>query len=266
MKLKKLSSKIVMTMMICLLFIGSLVSAQTTGTLTCSFTTVSSGGYSPKNCLAAWIETSSGTFIKTKVKAANSGNFDHLATWTSKPNYNNYTDAVSGATRNNGLLTITWNGTDLSASVVNDGVYKVWVEFAWASNLTTGKTITSFSFTKGPAIDNQTPANLTNFTGITLNWVPSGVGIAYNETKQTFSVTPNPVTRESTINYSLTSLTDVTISVYDINSKLVKVLTDENQVAGNYSLPLSLNVKPGVYFVKMNTGKDQHTERIVIAD
>lgn len=266
MKQKKLHLMILTAIMISQLFLGSTAKSQTAGTLTCSYTTVSSGGYSPNNCLACWIERADGTFIKTKVKASKSSNFDHLATWTSQPSYNNYVDAVSGNTRTNGLLTITWNGTDLSTNIVTDGTYKVWVEFAWASSLTTGKTVQSFSFTKGPAADHQTPANMTNFTGITLDWVPLGVGIDENSDQQNFSISPNPVNASSTINYSLLHTEDVTISLYDINGKLVKVLCDQNQTAGNYSLPLSANTKPGVYFVKIYTGRTQHTERILIAE
>ncbi|MEI6851407.1 MAG: T9SS type A sorting domain-containing protein, partial [Bacteroidota bacterium] len=178
----------------------------------------------------------------------------------------NYTDAVSGNTRTNGLLSLTWNGTDLNSNVVADGSYKVWVEFAWASSLTTGKIVTSFSFTKGTATDHQTPANMTNFTGITLDWVPTYVGIEDNQDQQTFSVSPNPVNKQSTINYSLNQLSDVTIGMYDISGKLVRVIYDGNQDAGNYRLPFNSDVKPGVYFVKMYTGKAQHTERILITE
>jgi len=137
---------------------------------------------------------------------------------------------------------------------------------AWGSSLTTGKTVQSFSFTKGTATDHQTPANLTNFTGITLDWVPTYVGMEENQNQLSFSISPNPANDKSTISYSLNKTEDVTISMYDISGKLVKVIFDQNQDAGNYNLPFYTNVKPGVYFVKMYTGNAQHTERILITE
>ncbi len=245
------------------------VKAQTAGTFTCVYTTTATGGYTPKNCLAAWIETSAGTFVKTKFKYCSSGNLDHLATWTGKSGQN-VVDALTGSTRTaNGLMTLVWNGTDVAGTLVADGTYKVWIEFAFASSLTTGKIVQSFSFTKGATADHQAPANLTNLTGITTDWVPaSGAGIDNLEAKPEFTVSPNPVTNLSMIKYTLKEFSDVTVSLYDITGKLVYVLLDDNQTAGNYSLPISTqgNLKPGVYLIKINTGKTQQTQRVLVSE
>lgn len=264
MKMKKLITASLI--LIALILNANLSSAQTAGTLTCAFTTVSTGGYTPKNCLAAWIETSSGTFIKTKFKYTSNSNVDHLATWVSKSGQN-VVDAITGSTRTtNGLLTLTWNGTDVSSAIVTDGTYKVWIEFAWASSLTTGKTVQSFSFTKGATADHQTGTATANLTGITLDWVPNTVGINENPDQKAFMVYPNPVTNLSSIIYTINELSDVTISLYDISGKLVKVLTDENQKAGSYSVAINnyIKLKSGIYFVKMNTGKEQYSQRILV--
>ena len=147
--------------------------SQTSGTLIYSMNTTSTSGYSPKHLVAIWIENSSGTFIKTKMKYSSSSNYDHLATWTGK-SAKNLVDAVSGATlTSHGKLTFTWDGTDVSGSQVADGTYYVWVEMAWASSLTTGKIVTSFPFTKGTSTDHRAPADMTNFTAITLDWTPA---------------------------------------------------------------------------------------------
>lgn len=258
---------IVIVMISSQLMLSKTIHAQTAGILTCTYTTVSSGGYTPKNCLAAWIETSSGTFIKTKFKYCSNSNIDHLTTWSGK-SAGNVVDATTGSTRTvNGAMTLLWNGTDVASAIVADGVYKVWIEFSWASSLTTGKTTQSFSFTKGATADHQLGTATANLTGITLDWAPA-VGISEIQDKEIFSVSPNPITSESTINYSLSALSDVTISLYDICGKLVDVLIDDMQYAGSYSLPLSrnANLKAGIYFVKMNTGKTQHTSRILITE
>ncbi len=268
MKTKLLQSMLLTAFIISTLLSGEASQAQTTGNLTVTFnTTFTGGGYGTKYVLAAWIQTNSGTFVKTKLKYSKSSNLDHLQSWVDA-SAQNVVDAITGTTRPAPeTLSFVWNGTDVPATVVNDGIYKVWIEMAWAASLTTGKTVQSFSFTKGVAADHQTGAT-TNFTGVVLDWVPTFTGVTENQEKISFAVTPNPVNSESTINYSLHALSDVTITLYDINGKMVKVLFGDNQAAGNYSLPLSLNgkVKPGIYFVKMYTGKTQHTERILISE
>ena len=268
MKLKFLHSLLLSVLIISPVLLSNNLQAQTTGTLTCSFTTTfTGGGYGTKYLLCAWIETNSGTFVKTKLKYVSSSNLDHVQTWATASG-ENVVDATVGATRSApGALSFTWNGTNVAGTVVTDGIYKVWIEMAWASSLTTGKSVQSFTFTKGATADHQTGAT-TNILNLVLDWVPSGVGIANIQEKENFSISPNPVTNESTINYSLNKLSDVTINLYDINGKLVNVLLDKNQAAGNYSLPISFKgrVKSGVYFVKMYTGETQHTERIVISE
>jgi hypothetical protein len=267
-----MKNKFLFLFIVTALFIGQILfsnglHAQTSGTLTATFNTTFTGGsYGTKYVIAAWIQTNSGTFVKTKMKYAKTSNLDHLQTWVNA-SAQNVVDAITGTTRPAPeTLTFTWNGTDVSAAVVADGVYKVWLEMAWGSSLTTGKTVQSFSFTKGVTADHQT-GGTTNFTNLILDWVPTFTDVNENQEKETFSISPNPLSYESTINYSLNSLSDVSISLYDINGKLVKVLFDANQNAGNYKLPISLNslIKPGVYFIKMYTGKTSHTERILVS-
>ncbi len=255
-------------LIMCPIFLSTVSQSQTAGTLTCSFTTVSTGGFSPKNVLAAWIETNSGVFIKTKLKYCSSSNLDHLDTWVIKSG-ENVVDAITGNTRTaNGPLTFVWNGTNVSSAIVADGIYKVWIEFAWASSLTTGKTVEPFSFTKGLGSDIQTLPNSANLTDITLSWVPAGLGIAEKYETDIFSISPNPVTNQSVINYSLNDLSDITISMYDVTGKLVNVLFDGNQHAGKYSIPLLLKGKtvPGIYYLKMYTGKNVKTTRVLIRE
>jgi hypothetical protein len=250
----------------------SVLHAQTAGTMTFNFTTASSSSYSPKHCIAVWIENNSGTFIKTKLKMCSNGNLDHLTTWTGKSG-SNVVDAITGSTRTtNGALSVVWNGTDVSGTVVANGVYKVWVEFAWGSSQTTGKLFQSFTFTKGATSDHQTPADYTygttgSLTGMTIDWAPA-VGVTENLSSDKFNIFPNPITSQSAVKYSLTELSDVTIGLYDISGKLIDILVDENQNTGNYNLPLSLSgkVNPGVYFIKMNTGKAEHTSKIFIRE
>jgi hypothetical protein len=166
--------------------------AQTSGTLSFSVTTTSSGGYSPDHFLAIWIENNAATFIKTKVRYTNSGDLDHMQTWVTKSGQN-VVDAVTGSTlTTHGTITFLWNGTNVAGSVVPDGSYFVWLEMAWASSLSTGKTVTSFPFTKGASAFNSNPANTANFTSMSLDWVPSTTSVEDAIENKDIIVYPNP--------------------------------------------------------------------------
>ncbi|MFZ4415020.1 MAG: DUF2271 domain-containing protein, partial [Bacteroidales bacterium] len=211
---------------------------------------------------AIWIEKSDGTFVKTKLKKAAS-RVQYLNQWVAKSG-SNVVDAVTGSTVNSHQTeSITWNATDVNAALVADGDYKLWIQMAWANS--NGPTY-SIAFTKNTTAAHITPADQTNYTGMVLDWAPNTAGIAENKNQSTFTVSPNPITSQSSINYSLKELSDVTIGLYDVTGKLINVLFDDNQTAGNYSLSLFSKgkLKPGTYFVKMNTGKTQHTERVLI--
>lgn len=238
--------------------------AQTTGNLTFSVTTTEpSGGFTNKYVLAIWIRDNSLNFVKTKIKYA-ATRVQYLNVWVSNSGQN-VVDATTGSTQTvHKTHTITWNATDVSAALVPDGDYQVWMQMA--DQNVNGQTA-SVTFTKGPTAVTLTPANVGNFTNLNLNWVPTNVGISENKASENlFKITSNPVTSESKILYDLTSLTDVTISLYDVTGKLVKVLADENQGAGSYSLPILSNssLKAGVYFVKMYTGTASKTMKILV--
>jgi hypothetical protein len=247
------------------IFIASItLNAQTNGSLTFSVTTTSTGNYSPKHVVAIWIEKNDGTFVKTKLKRA-ATRVQWLNQWVSK-SAQNVIDATTSATiSSHQTETITWNATDVNGTLVPDGDYKVWIQMAWANS--NGPTY-SIPFTKGISPVNLAPANQTNYTNMSLIWTPNTIGISENSPKNIFTICPNPVTAQSNLNYSLNDFSDVTINMYDITGKLVRVLFDGNQNAGNYSLPISLNgkVKHGIYFIKFYTGKNQYTENVLILE
>lgn len=102
--------------------------AQTVGTLTFSFTPVTkSPGYSgTKNHLAVWIQTSTGGFVKTKLRYAQVER-DHLPTYAVNSGGTasnctaaacNKTDAITGATLPNFTAkTIVWDGKNVNGTV-----------------------------------------------------------------------------------------------------------------------------------------------------
>lgn len=177
------------------LFVSLNSEAQTAGIFTFKINPVAhSGSYGSKHLVAMWIENSAGTFVKTKLKQSGNGNLGHLATWTSK-SASNVVDATTGATLSSYTpITVVWDGTNVSKTIVPDGEYKIWVELAWDNSKTTGKTVTSFAFTKGMAAEKLTPANTTLFADISLEWVPVTTGIDVVSQKNYLIVFPNPTT------------------------------------------------------------------------
>ncbi len=145
-------------------------SSKTAGTLSVNVTTSTyNGKYTPAHVLAIWIESNSGTFVKSLLIKAQARK-QYLTNWNSS-SAGNTVDAVTGATlSSHAQRTCTWDGKDAKGNVVGDGIYKVCMEFT--ENDGTGK-FTAFIFTKGTAPDSQTPANKNNFNNISLVWTPA---------------------------------------------------------------------------------------------
>ncbi len=142
--------------------------ANNTGTLTVSFTTSTANGkYKPANISAAWVKTSAGVFVKTLLVYAASRKND-LTNWSSNTG-KNATNAITGATKTNYLAcTCTWNATDVNNVVVANGDYIVCLEMSDGI-----LKYYQYTFTKGATAVSMTPANVTGFTGISINWVPN---------------------------------------------------------------------------------------------
>jgi hypothetical protein len=170
------------------------VFAQTTGTLNVSVATASTGGtYSPKNVFVIWIEDASGNFVKTLTAYAEK-RIQYLYKWSAstlaKSTQYNRVDAVTGATLgSHGTRTGTWNGTDYNKNVVADGTYYVCMEL---TDKHAQGNYSRFAFTKGT--DNKvTPANVTGFSNISIQWAASGTTAAeVVEIQDDIQIFPNP--------------------------------------------------------------------------
>jgi hypothetical protein len=73
------------------------------------------------------------------------------------------------------------------------------------------------------------------------------------------NVFPNPFDHSTVINYSLLDATDISIKVFDIDGRLIKVLFDGNQQTGNHSViwhgdnDARIQVNSGMYLIKLNS-------------
>ncbi len=251
------------------LFTCILLSAQTQGTLSFSFTQTAHTSYTgSKNVLAVWIQSSTGTFIKTRLRYAGGGTADHLPTWAVNSGGSssncmatncNKVGATTGATLTNfSTRTLTWDGTDASGNLVADGTYKVTIQSTW--NHGSSATVTkSYTFIKGAAADVQTPADDANFTGIALAWNPSGAGVEEKTSDMVVSIHPNPSANGVfTVDFNYA----IRVSALDLAGEEVFVEDVKmNEVSKTVDLS---NLTNGVYFICVDNGKGLSKHKVVI--
>ena len=243
--------------------------AQSYGTLTFTFTQVA---HSPcytgtKNVLAVWIQSSTGAFVKTKIRNAGAGTKDHLPTFATNSGGAssnclaascNVVGATSGATLSSfGTKTITWDGTNASGVLVPDGTYKVTIQETWNHG---SSTVTkSFTFVKGPNSDIQTPATDANFSNVSLQWLPSAVGVEENNALTGVSVYPNPST-DGLFNIDYAKATSVKV-VNTVGEQIyTQVLVNES---GTVCIDLT-SFKNGLYFIYISDGTLTTERKIVL--
>ena len=258
-----------------ILLVAFKLSAQTAGVLTVTFTPVA---HSPcyqgtNNVLAAWIQTSTGGFVKTKLRYAGNITSDHLPIWAVNSGgtaFNcmstacNTTDATTGATLTGFTIkSFTWDGKNANGTVngvtVADGTYKVTIQETW-NHAVNATTLKSYSFTKGPNEDHQTPADDADFKSIKIDWVPSGsasidgVDEAYN-----IVVYPNPSNGVYNIDYNQSG----TLKVLDATGKLVFEELLETNSAATKSIDLSA-YDNGMYSIQILNGNQVSNFKVAL--
>jgi hypothetical protein len=251
------------------LFLGFVLSvnAQTPGTLSFSFTPVSHNGYSgTKNVLAVWIRDNNGGFVKTRLRYVGWGTADHLPTWAVNAGgsaFNamsgcNIIDAITGATLSNFTTkSITWDGTNTSENIVNDGTYKVCILSTW-NHGNSGTTYKEYPFTKGPSSDIQTPADDANFTNISLEWNAT-VGVDETSLSPIFNIYPNPTSGILNIEYK--NITN--IKVVDMQGKIVISKNFSNSIDGKEIFDFS-SFSKGIYQVVLVNNDKTIVKKIIL--
>ncbi|KAB2871334.1 MAG: T9SS type A sorting domain-containing protein [Bacteroidales bacterium] len=78
-------------------------------------------------------------------------------------------------------------------------------------------------------------------------------------------VSPNPVTDKATISFNLKSPAVISLTMHDINGKLIATLASGKFSEGEYSLNwIPNNEKKGLYFIALNTSKSRHTQKFIV--
>ena len=176
---RKLGLKLVAVLLFCMFIFGQSF-GQTAGILSFTVNPVSytTSTYTNRHFVAAWIEDSTSSFIKTRNRYGSAGNCSsHLVNWKAASPSQSVVDATTAATLTSyAPLTFTWAANDLTGTapynLLPDGNYTIWIEYAWDDASTAEDTI-SVQFTKGPTAVSFSPADAPNFTGMTLTWTPA---------------------------------------------------------------------------------------------
>ena len=94
----------------------------------------------------------------------------------------------------------------------------------------------------------------------------SAAAVSIDETSSNLNMTvfPNPVSSQSTINFSLNKASKVNIEVLDMQGKVLAILVDEKLVANNYSYKFNKKLASGVYLLKSSINGALHTEKIEV--
>jgi hypothetical protein len=250
--------------------------AQTTGTLTFNFTEVSKANSATyqsqgKHVLAVWIQSNSGTFTKTRLRNAGGNTSDHLPVWAVNSGGSasnclstncNKVGATTGASLSSfGAHNFTWDGTDATAVVganVPDGVYKVTIEETW-NHGTSGTAVRSFTFTKGPNSDVQTPTTDANFSNISLSWNPAASGVEENTVNTRVKIYPNP-SADGIFIVEFAKANE--ISVIDAaGNTIFQSTVDANATSKAINLSQFSN---GVYFINVVDGDRSSQQKVVL--
>ena len=243
------------------LSLPNLSTAQTAGTLSFTFTPVAhSGSWGSKHVLAVWIQNSANGFIRTKFRYWGNGTNDHLPNWKANSNQN-VVDAITGATLTTyATKSLTWDGTDLSGTLLPDGDYKITIEECWSHG--SSKVTKSFPFTKNGSESHLTPADDANFTDVVIDWVPSITGTESVGISNTFSVFPNPTHDKINIDFKANAQA---CNIYIVNTLGQEVYCEKENRAysGVKSIDLS-TFENGIYFVNVEMNSKLFTKKIVL--
>jgi len=234
---------------------------RTDGSVTFSVLTVTNHGqYTPRNIGAIWVTTESGTFVKTLQRWGNSY-LQYLTKWHFFSSSGNVTGAVTGATlSSHSTHNVTWNCKNTSNVEVPDGNYKIWVEYTESNG--TGPN-TSVTFTKGPSTVHLTPANVTYFQNMVLNFTPTitvsapqnlignivnnaQVNLRWSEPTSTYGLTGYKLYRDNPLLVSIDNTTTLTyLDTPELGSHDYYVTamfgTSESTASNTVSLTLTAN-------------------------
>ncbi len=156
--------------------------AESPGTARLEVTLRDYNGSGAKHYTVVWVTTAEGAFVKTLRKQGPSNWSskewrDHCLAWNTARGSSTVLDGYTSATATtytgtNSPVVCTWNGRDAAGSLLPDGPYKFWVQYA-ENNGQGPYTTGGLLWTKGPAgVTNTYPDQGANFAAMRVTWLP----------------------------------------------------------------------------------------------
>ena len=76
---------------------------------------------------------------------------------------------------------------------------------------------------------------------------------------------PNPFNPVTSVNYTLSDMDHVTLSLYNLTGQLIETLVNEKQDAGSYTLVWDAALVPsGMYFLRMETSNEMFHQKLML--
>lgn len=126
----------------------------------------------------------------------------------------------------------------------------------------TATVLRSFSFTKGPVADHPTPAADTKFTGITLDWVPTALGLSDTISPNTKVVIyPNPTNGIFNIDFKNE------INNIKVSNMLGQVVYEEKVAKSAAGTTKNLNLSRfgnGIYIIKVSNKEGTSNYKVIL--
>lgn len=89
--------------------------------------------------------------------------------------------------------------------------------------------------------------------------------IIITKPESNLKVYPNPASSTTTLDYTLTDASNVTLQVYDMNGRLLSSLDKGRQSSGQHSLQMNVqNMKSGVYMIRIITNNSTNTAKLIV--
>jgi hypothetical protein len=148
-----------------------------------------------------------------------------------------------------------------------NGTTSVNFTFEWVAPLSGAATI----YVCGNAVNlsGGTSGDLANIsTSLALTAAPTiGLKENTNVLVSEINISPNPVSDIMSVSYLLTKSQDINIQLIDINGKVIKQLTNQNQTAGFHTSTNSISdVTKGVYFVKVISDNEKVAQKLIVVN
>jgi hypothetical protein len=92
-----------------------------------------------------------------------------------------------------------------------------------------------------------------------------GIEGKIKEKDKIFTIYPNPFVYSTTIIYYLSTKSEVSLRIYDVAGRKVKLLVNEEKLAGYYKVNWDAkDLAGGIYFVRLETGDYKEVKKLIL--